>query len=360
MLTTRGDIYGDDIVEADQAWGPPGSEPAWNATDEFLTVPVHWITEGHPLAVKRSAAWRWRRRAAMATTIAGIALAVVTFSLGSPVSDYALISDSGNSSAAGGDNEIEIEAVVEPNSPSDTISLMALSAASPGALDLYSGGGLGGDQLNLAVSVDSTTTTTAPTTTNVAWREPVIEPESEWVDAGNGVLVPDVLLRIRFCESTNDYRAAHVTSSARGAYQFLSGSWSWYGHAARYGVATSDLATPAQQDEAAVITLKQDGTRPWRESFSCWGSDSIPANYATARPSTTTTAAPSSTAATSTEGDTTSSTDQSTTTSASASSSSTPSSTVSSTTTTGSTAPSSTASTISTSTSTTTSTTAGG
>ncbi len=92
-----------------------------------------------------------------------------------------------------------------------------------------------------------------------------------WVDAGHGVFVPPILLEIRFCESRGDYTAANRRSSARGAYQFLRGSWAAYGHADRYGVRTADLATPAQQDEAAVITWQADGTRPWNASRHCWG-----------------------------------------------------------------------------------------
>ena len=92
-----------------------------------------------------------------------------------------------------------------------------------------------------------------------------------WVDAGHGVFVPPILLEIRFCESRGDYTAANPRSSARGAYQFLRGSWAAYGHAARYGVSTADQATPAQQDEAALITWQADGTRPWNASRHCWG-----------------------------------------------------------------------------------------
>lgn len=92
-----------------------------------------------------------------------------------------------------------------------------------------------------------------------------------WVDAGHGVFVPPILLEIRFCESRDDYTAANTRSSARGGYQFLRGSWAAYGHAARYGVSTADKATPAQQDEAALITWQADGTRPWNASRHCWG-----------------------------------------------------------------------------------------
>lgn len=92
-----------------------------------------------------------------------------------------------------------------------------------------------------------------------------------WADAGHGILVPEVLLDIRFCESRDDYTAANTRSTARGAYQFLRSSWAAYGHDGRYGVSEAHLATPAQQDEAAVITWQQDGTRPWRASQHCWG-----------------------------------------------------------------------------------------
>lgn len=128
------------------------------------------------------------------------------------------------------------------------------------------------------------------------WIEPELEPEVDWIDAGNGVVVPDLLLRIRFCESTNDYLAAHRVSTASGAYQFLDGSWDWYGHAASYGVVEARLATPAQQDEAAVTTILRVGARPWAESRSCWDDPKIDPRYATARP-----AAPATTTTTGTD-----------------------------------------------------------
>lgn len=99
---------------------------------------------------------------------------------------------------------------------------------------------------------------------------PVVNAPAGWVDAGHGVYVPPVLLRIRSCESHNNYLAANPRSSARGAYQFLTASWAAYGHAARYGVFQAHLASPAQQDEAAVITWQRDGTRPWNASRHCW------------------------------------------------------------------------------------------
>jgi hypothetical protein len=117
----------------------------------------------------------------------------------------------------------------------------------------------GGDETT-ETTVEQTTTTAPPTTA-----------DNGFVDAGHGVKVPPILLQIRYCESRDNYTAANPYSSARGAYQFLTGSWAAYGHAARYGVSQAHLATPAQQDEAALITWQRDGTRPWNASRHCWG-----------------------------------------------------------------------------------------
>ena len=108
---------------------------------------------------------------------------------------------------------------------------------------------------------------TEPPTT----EPPTTEHPDGWVDAGHGVYVPPVMLQIRYCESRDNYTAANPSSSARGAYQFLKSSWAAYGHADRYGVSEAHLATPAQQDEAALLTWQRDGTRPWNASRHCWG-----------------------------------------------------------------------------------------
>lgn len=92
-----------------------------------------------------------------------------------------------------------------------------------------------------------------------------------WVDAGNGVWVPQILIDIRSCESGHSYTAQNPVSTASGAYQFLNSSWAAYGHSSRYWVRTAAEATPAQQDEAALMTWERDGTRPWYASRHCWG-----------------------------------------------------------------------------------------
>jgi len=135
-----------------------------------------------------------------------------------------------------------------------------------------------GDTATPAVDGSATTeppapapaTTVAPAPATTVAPSTTAGPDG-WVDSGNGVLLPPVLLSIRFCESRDNYTAANPNSSARGGYQFLTGSWAAYGHADRYGVTQGHLATPAQQDEAALITWQRDGTKPWNASRSCWG-----------------------------------------------------------------------------------------
>ncbi len=92
-----------------------------------------------------------------------------------------------------------------------------------------------------------------------------------WVDAGHGVYVPAIMIEIRRCESGGNYQAVNRSSGASGAYQFLRSSWAAYGHNTRFGTSTGAAATPAQQDEAAVITYERSGTRPWLASRHCWG-----------------------------------------------------------------------------------------
>lgn len=90
-----------------------------------------------------------------------------------------------------------------------------------------------------------------------------------------GVAVPPLLTRIRWCESRNNYRAQNRRSTASGAYQMLRGTWrSWsraYGAdvgAGRYRAAKD--APPHVQDVVAVRAFRAQGTRPWNASKRCW------------------------------------------------------------------------------------------
>ncbi len=257
----------------------------------------------------RSIAQRLRRASAMLVVIASAPLVAISIP----------------------DDLAPIETTIQATA-SDSQAFAADEPAGVG-LDLQASGtrenlSASANRLDLAnAEAIQTVPTTEPTTTTTIWVEPDVEPESEWIDAGHGVRVPDLLLRIRFCESTNYYQSTHVASSASGAYQFLTKSWGWYGHAERYGVASGAEATPAQQDEAALLTWRQDGARPWAESRRCWDNPGIPGNYATAVPRTTTTtstAPPEETTSTSAAGETTTTAEGETTSTGSSASTTSP------------------------------------
>ena len=76
----------------------------------------------------------------------------------------------------------------------------------------------------------------------------------------------DILSKIRYCESSNNYKAQNPSSTASGAYQFLDTTWQGLGHSGR-----AKDASAAEQDAAARALYAQAGTSPWVSSQPCWG-----------------------------------------------------------------------------------------
>lgn len=77
--------------------------------------------------------------------------------------------------------------------------------------------------------------------------------------------LPPVLLRIRWCESRDDYQAENRHSSASGAFQVLNGTWANYD-----GYARAKYAPRHVQDRQALKLFRKSGTRPWNASRRCW------------------------------------------------------------------------------------------
>lgn len=77
--------------------------------------------------------------------------------------------------------------------------------------------------------------------------------------------IPALLARIKFCESSNNYRA-YNPSGASGAYQIIPSTWAGYG-----GYSEAYLAPPGIQDAKALIIFNSSGTSPWVSSQNCWG-----------------------------------------------------------------------------------------
>lgn len=95
------------------------------------------------------------------------------------------------------------------------------------------------------------------------------------------IVLPDTLIKIRRCESNDDYAAQNSRSTASGAFQFIDGTWNNYG-----GYAKAKLAPPYIQDEYALLTYQKDGTTPWNASKRCWGPKPIVARNFTVRSGT--------------------------------------------------------------------------
>ena len=77
--------------------------------------------------------------------------------------------------------------------------------------------------------------------------------------------LPPVLLRIRHCESHDNYRAENRHSTASGAWQILDGTWARYGGYHHASHAPRDI-----QDAKALALYLDRGTKPWRASRRCW------------------------------------------------------------------------------------------
>lgn len=101
--------------------------------------------------------------------------------------------------------------------------------------------------------------------------------------------------RIRFCESSNNYRATNPTSTASGAYQFLDGTWRGIPRSITGGTSRAMYASVAQQDAAFDWLYARSGTAPWASSRGCWDKGSLVVPTVTPTPTKTTTPTPSPT-----------------------------------------------------------------
>lgn len=98
--------------------------------------------------------------------------------------------------------------------------------------------------------------------------------------------IPTVLAKIRYCESGNNYQAQNPSSSASGAYQFLTSTWQSL--SAAKGYATAAQAPAAVQDAAALELYNQAGTAPWAASQACWSAlGAVPSTGSTSTSSST-------------------------------------------------------------------------
>ena len=79
------------------------------------------------------------------------------------------------------------------------------------------------------------------------------------------VLTDDELLRLRMCESTDNYQAVSPSGTYRGAYQFSQATWDWVAGFADPSLVGVDpaAAAPADQDAQALALFDRPGASPW-------------------------------------------------------------------------------------------------
>jgi len=79
---------------------------------------------------------------------------------------------------------------------------------------------------------------------------------------------PSLALAIAKCESQLVATARNKTSTAKGIYQFIDGSWKGYS-AIKWGE-NRDVFSAKNNIELGVWVLSTEGTDPWVSSRDCW------------------------------------------------------------------------------------------
>jgi hypothetical protein len=80
-----------------------------------------------------------------------------------------------------------------------------------------------------------------------------------------------VFERIAVCESNNNPKEKNPTSTAKGRFQFLDGTWKYYG--LKYwgnDFYTKDVLSYADNTELAWYVYKKYGSDDWNASKNCW------------------------------------------------------------------------------------------
>lgn len=85
--------------------------------------------------------------------------------------------------------------------------------------------------------------------------------------------LPPILEKIAWCESRNIATAKNPHSTASGRFQFLNGSWNYYGKKL-WGddLIKKDKLNYQDSTELALYVYKLNGTKDWLASVKCWGS----------------------------------------------------------------------------------------
>lgn len=79
--------------------------------------------------------------------------------------------------------------------------------------------------------------------------------------------------RIAYCESKNDPLASNPNSSAKGRFQFLKGTWDYYG-TELWGkeILSKNVLDYNDSTELAFYVFQKYGNKSWSASSYCWNS----------------------------------------------------------------------------------------
>ncbi len=81
----------------------------------------------------------------------------------------------------------------------------------------------------------------------------------------------DLAVAIATCESQLEPTAKNPHSTAKGVYQFLDGTWRYYGLKKWGTLDGRDVLNYADNVELGVWVIARFGTKDWNASKHCWG-----------------------------------------------------------------------------------------
>ena len=82
-------------------------------------------------------------------------------------------------------------------------------------------------------------------------------------------------IAIATCESDLNPRARSPFSTAKGLFQFIDGSWKYYG-LMKWGTLKGKSVLDYEDNaELAVWVMSEFSTKPWDSSRHCWSPDSV-------------------------------------------------------------------------------------
>ncbi len=85
-------------------------------------------------------------------------------------------------------------------------------------------------------------------------------------------LEPSRMAKVVWCESRMKSDAKNPHSSARGLFQWLTGSWNYYGKQLWGSLKGKDPYNPIDNIDLAIYVIQKRGYQDWGSSKGCWSS----------------------------------------------------------------------------------------